>query len=192
MYVANGKMDPGANPLYETGSANQYILQLEGGGLLTVPLPGAADLGNLTAQVAANNGYSVPANPADAAMMSFLHQNIQHIIYIIKENRTFDQMLGDLTNGANGDPSLTMYGKRVTPNFHSLSQNFITLDNFFCSGEVSGNGWAWSTEARESDHGTKTIPPNYAGRGASNDSEGTNRDVNVGAATPTARDASGT
>jgi YVTN family beta-propeller protein len=189
MYVANGKMDPGANPLYETGSANQYILQLEGGGLLTVPLPGAADLGNLTAQVAANNGYSVPANPADAAMMSFLHQNIQHIIYIIKENRTFDQMLGDLTNGANGDPSLTMYGKRVTPNFHSLSQNFITLDNFFCSGEVSGNGWAWSTEARESDHGTKTIPPNYAGRGASNDSEGTNRDVNVGAATPTARDA---
>jgi YVTN family beta-propeller protein len=189
LYISNGKMDPGANPQYETGSANQYILQLEGGGLLTVPVPGAADLGNLTNQVAANNGYSVPANPADTAMMNFLHQHIQHVIYIIKENRTFDQMLGDLTNGANSDPSIVMYGKRVTPNFHLLSQTFVTLDNFFCSGEVSGNGWAWSTESRESDHGTKTIPPNYSGRGASNDSEGTNRDVNVGAATPTARDA---
>jgi len=189
MYVANGKIDPGANPKYETGSANQYILQLEGGGLLTLPVPGAGDLANLTTQVAANNGYSVPVNPADTAMMSFLHQHIQHVIYIIKENRTFDQMLGDLTNGANADPALVMYGKRVTPNFHLMSQNFVTLDNFFCSGEVSGNGWAWSTEGRESDHGTKTIPPNYAGRGASNDSEGTNRDVNMGAATPAARDA---
>jgi YVTN family beta-propeller protein len=180
MYVANGKIDPGANPKYETGSANQYILQLEGGGLLTVPVPGSADLSNLTTQVAANNGYSVAPNGTDQAVMSALHNNIQHIIYIIKENRTFDQILGDLTNGADADPSLVMYGKRVTPNFHLMSQNFVTLDNFFCSGEVSGNGWAWSTEGRESDHGTKTIPPNYASRGASNDSEGTNRDVNVG------------
>jgi YVTN family beta-propeller protein len=189
MYISNGKIDPGANPKYETGSANQYILQLEGGGLLTVPVPRATDLANLTTQVAANNGYSVPPNPADAAMMSFLHQHIQHVIYIIKENRTFDQMLGDLSNGANADPALVMYGKRVTPNFHLSSENFVTLDNFFCSGEVSGDGWAWSTEGRESDHGTKTIPPNYAGRGASNDSEGTNRDVNIGVPTPSLRDA---
>ena len=82
-----------------------------------------------------------------------------------------------------------MYGKALTPNFHRLAQNFVTLDNFFCSGEVSGNGWAWSTEGRESDHGTKTIPPNYAGRGASNDSEGANRDVNVGIATLAGRNA---
>ena len=189
MYVANSKIDPGQNPSYETASANQYILQLQGGGLLTVPVPAASDLGNLTAQVAANNGYSVPPNAADTAMMSALHAKIQHIIYIIKENRTFDQILGDLTNGANADPALVMYGKRVTPNFHLLSQNFVTLDNFFCSGEVSGDGWAWSTGARESDHGTKSIPPNYAGRGASNDSEGTNRDVNVGIATLAGRNA---
>ena len=189
MYVANSKIDPGKNPSYETGSANQYVLQLQGGGLLTVPVPAPSDLGNLTAQVAANNGYSVPANAGDTAMMSALHGKIQHIIYIIKENRTFDQVLGDLTNGANGDPALVMYGKRVTPNFHLLSQNFVTLDNFFCSGEVSGDGWAWSTGARESDHGTKTIPPNYAGRGASNDSEGTNRDINVGIASQGGRDA---
>jgi YVTN family beta-propeller protein len=189
MYIANGKTDPGKNPAYETGSANQYILQLEGGGLQTVPVPGVADLGNLTAQVAANNGYSVPANANDAAVMSALHAKVKHIIYIIKENRTFDQVLGDLTNGANGDAAVVMYGKRTTPNFHLLSQDFATLDNFFCSGEVSGDGWAWSTEGRESDHGTKSIPPNYAGRGASNDSEGTNRDVNVALATLADRNA---
>jgi YVTN family beta-propeller protein len=189
MYIANGKIDPGKNPAYETGSANQYILQLEGGGLQTVPVPGVADLGNLTAQVAANNGYSVPANANDAAVMSALHAKVKHIIYIIKENRTFDQVLGDLTNGANGDAAVVMYGKRTTPNFHLLSQDFATLDNFFCSGEVSGDGWAWSTEGRESDHGTKSIPPNYAGRGASNDSEGTNRDVNVALATLADRNA---
>jgi YVTN family beta-propeller protein len=189
MYIANGKIDPGSNPDYEVAGANQYVLQLEGGGLLTLPVPAASALPGLTAQVATNNGYSVPANANDAAVMAALQQNIQHIIYIIKENRTFDQILGDLTNGSNADAELVMYGKRVTPNFHALAQNFVTLDNFFCSGEVSGDGWAWSTEGRESDHGTKSIPPNYAGRGASNDSEGTNRDVDVGFPTATGRDA---
>jgi YVTN family beta-propeller protein len=183
MYVVNGKSDPGANPNYlDANGNNEYVEQLEGSDLAVVPVPASADLGHLTAQVAANNGYSVAASANDAAVMAALRTKIQHIIYIIKENRTYDQILGDLANGGNGDPALAEYGKRVTPNFHLLSQNFVTLDNFFCSGEVSGNGWAWSTEGRESDHGTKTIPPNYAGRGASNDSEGANRDVNVGIA----------
>jgi YVTN family beta-propeller protein len=189
LYVSNGKTDPGSDPSYETGSANQYVLQLEGGGLSSIPVPSATALPGLTAQVAANNGYTTPANANDAVVMAALHQNIQHIIYIIKENRTFDQILGDLSNGSNADSALVMYGKRVTPNFHALAQNFVTLDNFFCSGEVSGDGWAWSTEGRESDHGTKTIPLNYADRGASNDSEGLNRDVDVGFATAAGRDA---
>jgi YVTN family beta-propeller protein len=190
LYVANGKIDPGSNPGYDfVAGSNDYVLQLEGGGLLTAPVPTVSALATLTAQVAANDGYTVAPNPTDAAVMAALHQNIKHIIYIIKENRTFDQMLGDLTNGSNADAGLVMYGKRVTPNFHALAQNFVTLDNFFCSGEVSGDGWAWSTEGRESDHGTKSIPPNYAGRGASNDSEGTNRDVDVGYAGYLARDA---
>jgi len=189
LYVSNGKTDPGSDPLYETGSANQYVLQLEGGGLTTIPVPSPTVLPTLTAQVAANNGYTNLGNVNDAAVMAALHEKIQHIIYIIKENRTFDQILGDLTNGANADSALVMYGKRVTPNFHALAQNFVTLDNFFCSGEVSGDGWAWSTEGRESDHGTKSIPLNYANRGASNDSEGTNRDVDVGFPTPAGRDA---
>jgi YVTN family beta-propeller protein len=189
LYITNGKSDPGSNPRYEVGSANQYILQLEGGGLLTVPVPSSSTLASLTAQVAANNGYSIAVNANDVATMAALRQKIQHVIYIIKENRTFDQILGDLGNGSNGDASLVMYGKRVTPNFHAIATNFVTLDNFFCSGEVSGDGWAWSTGARESDHGTKSIPPNYASRGASNDSEGTNRDVNIGFPTPAGRDA---
>lgn len=180
IYVANGKSDPGKDPGYTIGNANnQYIEQLTSSGLLAVPVPGSTDTGHLSAQVAANNGYSVPANPGDATVMAALRSRIQHIIYIIKENRTYDQVLGDVTNGGNGDATLTQFGKRVTPNFHRLAQNFVTLDNFFCSGEVSGNGWAWVTAARESDHGVKTIPVNYAGRGASNDSEGTNRNINV-------------
>lgn len=187
LYVSNGKSDPGANPNYNVTGANQYVLQLEGGGLLTVPVPGGSALATLTSQVAANNGYSAPVNPADAATMGFLRGRIQHVIYIIKENRTFDQILGDLTNGSNASPKQLMYGKRVTPNLHAAASNFVTLDNFFCSGEVSGNGWAWSTEARESDHGVKSIPPNYAGRGASNDSEGLNRIVNVGIASVSGR-----
>lgn len=187
LYVSNGKSDPGANPNYNVTGANQYVLQLEGGGLLSMPVPGGSALATLTAQVAANNGYSAPVNPADVSTMSFLHGKIQHVIYIVKENRTFDQVLGDLTNGSNASPKQLMYGKRVTPNLHAAATNFVTLDNFFCSGEVSGNGWAWSTEARESDHGVKSIPPNYAGRGASNDSEGLNRNVNVGIASVTGR-----
>ena len=190
-YIVNGKSDPGSNPGYGVNGSNQYVLQLEGGGLQTVPVAAAgAALASLTAQVAANNGYSAgTVNANDAAVMAALRQNIKHVIYIIKENRTFDQILGDLNNGSNADPALVMYGRRVTPNFHALAQNFVTLDNFFCSGEVSGNGWAWSTEARESDHGVKSIPPNYAGRGASNDSEGLMRDVDVGYPTAAARDA---
>jgi len=189
LYVSNGKTDPGADAQYEVAGANQYVLQLEGGGLSTIPVPAAAALPALTAQVAANNFYSAPANVNDVAVMSELKSKIQHVIYIIKENRTFDQILGDLGNGSNGSASLTMYGKRVTPNFHSIATDFVTLDNFFCSGEVSGNGWAWSTEGRESDHGTKSIPLNYASRGASNDSEGSNRNVNVGIASVAGRDA---
>ena len=76
---------------------------------------------------------------------------IKHVIYIIRENRTYDQVLGDLKPG-NGDPSLTMYGEDVTPNAHKLARQFGILDNFYDSGEVSGNGHVWSTAAITSDY----------------------------------------
>jgi DNA-binding beta-propeller fold protein YncE len=92
---------------------------------------------------------------------------IKHIIYIIKENRTYDQVLGDLTQDGksvgNGDPKLTMYGAAVTPNIHKLALQFGVLDNFFDSGEVSGDGHVWSNAAIGSDYLEKTWQQSYRG-----------------------------
>ena len=215
MWVVNNKSDPGANPGYGTSStsqltqttypngnaaqqtafyaSNQYIELLEQAGLLTAPVPAAADLSSLTRQVAANDGYAMAVNTQDAQVMGFLHSKISHVIYIIKENRTYDQILGDLANGSNGDPQLTVFGNRITPNFHRISTNFVTLDNFFCSGEVSGNGWPWSTAGRETDWNEKNIPMDYAfdvtREHAPYDAEGQNRNVDVGYVGVPAREA---
>ena len=85
---------------------------------------------------------------------------IRHVIYILKENRTYDQIFGDLPVG-DGDPSLTMYGKDITPNEHKLALQFGVLDNFYDSGEVSGDGHLWSTAATTSDYNEKTWPIAY-------------------------------
>src|SRR5208283_6240795 len=71
---------------------------------------------------------------------------IQHCIYIIKENRTYDQVFGDMREG-NGDPSLCIFPERVTPNHHALARQFVLLDNFYVEGEVSADGHEWSTAA---------------------------------------------
>ena len=110
--------------------------------------------------------------------MAELRRRIKHVIYIVKENRTYDQVLGDLGRG-NGDPILTLFGDAVTPNQHALAREFVDLDNFYDAGEVSGEGWPWSTEAREMDVGVKAMAMQYAGRGQSYDVEGINRNVNV-------------
>ncbi len=85
---------------------------------------------------------------------------IRHVIYVLKENRTYDQILGDLPAG-DGDPSLTMYGKDITPNEHKLALQFGVLDNFYDSGEVSGDGHLWSTAATTTDYNEKTWPIAY-------------------------------
>jgi DNA-binding beta-propeller fold protein YncE len=101
---------------------------------------------------------------------------IKHVIYIIKENRTYDQILGDLKlNGkpvGNGDASLAMYGESVTPNEHKLALQFGVLDNFFDSGEVSGDGHVWSTAAIGTDYLEKTWQQNYRGGQRTYDFEG--------------------
>jgi hypothetical protein len=102
--------------------------------------------------------------------------------YLVKENRTYDQILGDLSVG-NGDPSLTDFGRTITPNYHAISGQFVDLDNFYCSSDVSGDGHAWAFAGRENDLTQKSIPLNYSGRGTSYDTEGQNRDINVGLAT---------
>ena len=96
---------------------------------------------------------------------------IKHIIYVIKENRTYDQILGDLKVG-NGDPSLTLYGEDVTPNEHKLALQFGVLDNFYDSGEVSGDGHLWSTAAITSDYNEKTWQIAYRGKERTYDYQG--------------------
>jgi hypothetical protein len=95
---------------------------------------------------------------------------------VIKENRTYDQVLGDLAN-ADGDSSLVLFGRAVTPNHHGLAERFGIYDRFFVNAEVSADGHNWSTAAYTTDYVQKTVPLNYSGRGRSYDYEGTNRDV---------------
>src|SRR6185436_18122078 len=105
--------------------------------------------------------------------------------------RTFDQVLGDLGNGSNGDSSLTQFGESLTPNFHRLARQFVTLDNFMDPGDGSMDGWSWSLQGRVTDMETITQQINYASvsRGLSYESEGTNRGVPVNYLTVAERDA---
>lgn len=186
LYVVNSKSNPGPNPGFaltrkhsrRAHASNQYVLQLEKAGLLSLPMPGRAELARLTRQVLENDHLLGAGTAEQRARMAALHERIRHVIYIVKENRTYDQVLGDLP-GANGDPALVEFPAANTPNFHDLARQFVTLDNFLCSGEVSGVGWPWSTAARTTDVDEKEIPPNYAGRGLSYDTEGENRNVNL-------------
>jgi len=97
---------------------------------------------------------------------------IRHVIYILKENRTYDQVLGDLPVG-NGDPSLTLYGADVTPNQHKLALQFGVLDNFYDSGEVSGDGHIWSTASITTDYNEKNWPIGYRSKERNYDADGT-------------------
>ena len=198
LYIVNGKSLPGPNrdlhtkvrdtkslkpgPDVVANSRNQYILQMEKAGFLTLPVPQGAELNRLTRIVAENNLLAAGNNPGDEMIVCELHKRIKHVIYIIKENRTYDQVLGDLGRG-NGDPTLAEFGARITPNFHNIARQFVDLDNFYDSGEVSGDGWPWSTAGWESDFGQKAVPLQYANRGTNYEYEGLNRNINVGLAT---------
>ncbi len=189
LYIVNGKSATGPNPLNCVGNAqikvegcnngDFYIWQLTKAGFQSLPTPSNGELRQLTRRVAKNNHWDRDLNDEQQDTMAFLHKHIKHVIYIIKENRTYDQILGDLEVG-NGDPTLTQFPEANTPNFHRFARNFVDFDNFYDTSDVSGDGWPWSTSARTTDVIEKEIPPNYAGRGLDNDSEGTNRNLNVG------------
>jgi DNA-binding beta-propeller fold protein YncE len=209
LYVVNSKSVESPNPLNcryisndpgggfgsgcqsvqaQNGGYNQYAWQNEYAGFLTLPVPDPGELATLTGVVAQNNGFNFELSAADKAIMTFLHQHIQHVIYIIKENRTFDQVLGDLNNGANADVSLNQFPAQVTPNFHNFANQFVTLDNFDDTSMVSMDGWQWSTAARALDINEKCVTVNYGKGGCNYDSEGTARNINVAVvgATPAA------
>ena len=211
MYIVNGKSITGPNPDHlasNTGSltqttypqgntqaaadaraSNEYQFQLERASLVAAPVPTRqSDLDRMTAQVGDNNFYA--GNPESERTMNFLRKHIKHVIYIVKENRTFDQMLGDLGNGSNGDSSLTVFGQAITPSFHKIATQFVTLDNFKDPGDGSMDGWSWSLQGRVTNTETITQQINYAAvnRGLSYESEGTNRSVPVNYATVADRD----
>ena len=96
---------------------------------------------------------------------------IKYVFYLIKENRTYDQVLGDIKEG-NGDPSLVLFGEKITPNQHKLVKEFVLLDNFYCDGEVSADGHEWSMGAYATDYLEKTWPTSYGSRGGNYDGEG--------------------
>ncbi len=146
-----------------------YIATLLYGSLASIDLAEAEkNLPELSAAVMTSNRMNAAQEHLRFAGGS---NPIKHVIYIIKENRTYDQILGDLGVG-NGDPSLTMYGKSITPNEHKLALQFGVLDNFYDSGDVSGNGHVWSTAAITSDYTEKIWQQSYRGKERVYDFEG--------------------
>ncbi len=162
----------------------QYIGGLLLGTMSIIPVPGVEKLSVYSQQVYANTPYNKqkemmangePGNPIPQKAGD--PSPIKHIFYIIKENRTYDQVLGDIPEG-NGDTSLVLFGKNVTPNQHQLTKDFVLLDNFYVDGEVSADGHNWSLGAYANDYLEKNWVTSYGGRGGTYDAEGTREIAN--------------
>lgn len=139
------------------------------GSVSVIPLPDHAQLASYTTAVAENNRMSASASsaPRDPAAKPLPVPErtgdpslIEHVVYIIKENRTYDQVFGDLSKG-NGDPTLVMFGENITPNQHRLADDFVLLDNFYATGGNSADGHQWATQANETAY---CLWPGYIGR----------------------------
>src|SRR5262245_19953733 len=175
LWVLNGKgPGSGPNPGYiQPGrkgkrDPRQYTLGQTSGSLSFIATPTDAGLPALSQRVAVSNGWD--RAPAPTALPPFAP-----VIYVVRENRTYDQVLGDLPAG-DGDTSLTYFPRAVTPNAHALAERFGLFDRFFVNAEVSGDGHNWSMAAYASDYVEKTIPSAYSGRGRSYDYDGLNED----------------
>ena len=148
--------------------SDQYVGTIQRGSVAFVDPFDAGALVAYSAQVRANSPYrDAKLDEAAPAVLS----RIKHVIYVVKENRTYDPMLGDLKEG-NGDASLVLFGERFTPNQHKLAREFVLLDNFYVSADVSADGHNWSTAAIASDFVQKFWPNSYAARRKKYDYEG--------------------
>ena len=145
---------------------NTTLSQLNGA-LMIAPLAraGGESLARYSARVAQANGWTTPRTAARG------YPPFEHVVYIVKENRTYDQVLGDLTQ-ADGDTSLVLFGRDVTPNHHALAERFGIYDRFFVNAEVSPDGHNWSMAAYTTDYLQKTVPLNYSSRGRAYEYEG--------------------
>lgn len=178
LYIANGKgLMPRANPQgpdpllprNATTKTRDYIGGLFRGSLSILDMPEPAKLATLTQQA-----YACSPLRADLGATARASENnpipqklgesspIKHCIYILKENRTYDQVFGDIPAG-NGDAALCLMGEKITPNLHKLVREFVLLDNFYCDGEVSADGHQWSMGAYATDFVEKTWPLSYRG-----------------------------
>lgn len=180
LFVANAKginaRIPNNRPVGPDGRWGQYIQNIIEGTVAIIPTPANADLATMTRRVIANN--RIKPELEKRAAKNFRNPGIEHVIYIIKENRTYDQVLGDLPQG-NGDPSLCLFPRAVTPNQHALAERFVLLDNFYVCAEVSADGWDWSVSGMISEYTARNAPYNYSGRGRNYDFEGQNNGVPV-------------
>ncbi len=198
IYVANGKgfsslpNPQGPNPTskeqrvaYQQGNREaiaqiQYIGGLFQGTMSVISAPSARQLEGFTRQVYANSPYSKerelqaegePGNPIPQKAGD--PTPIKYVFYIIKENRTYDQVFGDIPEG-NGDSSLCLFPEKITPNHHALARAFVLLDNFYVSAEVSADGHNWSTAGYANDYVEKTWVTSYGRRGGNYVYEGQN------------------
>ncbi|MFD2147974.1 bifunctional YncE family protein/alkaline phosphatase family protein [Mucilaginibacter antarcticus] len=172
------KADNSGVHLGATNTKEQYIGGLFKGTLSFINTPTVDELKAFTRQVYANTPYNdkvekmakgeagnpIPRSKADKSP-------IKYVFYVIKENRTYDQVLGDMPKG-NGDTSLCIFGQKVTPNLHAIANNFVLADNFYVDAEVSADGHNWSMAAYATDYIEKTWPTSYGGRGGDYGGEG--------------------
>jgi hypothetical protein len=156
-------------PMDPTG----YTLGELSGTVTVVPFPPSDVLATYSDRVAHLNNWDTPPT---AANRRAAYPPFEHVIYIIKENRTYDQVLGDL-RAADGDSAIVFFPRPVSPNHHALAERFGIWDRFFVNAEVSGDGHNWSTAAYATDYTEKTVPSQYSRRGRTYDFEGTNRDT---------------
>ncbi|MEA3523918.1 MAG: hypothetical protein U9R50_13220, partial [Campylobacterota bacterium] len=189
LYIVNGKSLSGENSgdcrdtisispdaLNPCRGRNLYTFQTKKAGFLSMPLPDEESEKKLTLQVAQNNKFFQEEEPSE--IMKFLQKKIKHIIYVVKENRSYDQVFGDLEIG-DGDSNLSLFPEPITPNHHQLARQFVTLDNFLDSGSASNDGWVWTTSGHTTEYTEKNIMINYAKRGLNYDNEGQNRNISL-------------
>ena len=180
VYAANGKGSAGSRPNVrkvkkgrKIRTIREYIGAMFQGSLSVFPFPSPSELGRLSERVyrcaplrAAARAKGLRARPKDSPIPARVGDPspIRYCVYIIKENRTYDQFFGDVSEG-NGDPSLCIFPEKVTPNHHALAREFVLLDNFYVESEVSADGHEWSMGAYATDFVERTWPLTYSGKG---------------------------
>jgi YVTN family beta-propeller protein len=178
LYVGNSKGESGhptlkgpTSPFAKTWNGDETIKTLQKSSIERLSLAGLKPkLAGWTKKVLANTPYNdelltaahAPKSPSILPAKVGVGSPIKYVIYIIKENRTYDQVYGDLPN-TNGDPRLAIFGRRITPNQHAMAETWATFDNCYADGDVSQDGHSWANAAYATDQNEKSWPANYGG-----------------------------